>query len=412
MSNILISTKLKTTNIGNEALSNELIRISLESRKQDDLLKFVGRPFGLDRYSIHQLPDNNLIAEFDAIAHKIAKTVSKFPQVSFVESDPSLAKTNLLLANGVVVKTEGLRDIARFVRKAFYSLIPYSNHYKERISYYKNTDYYLYSGAGEVAEIDYFYRQLLDLRVAQLLGVKTCAINQSVELPEGKYKTVLAHVYGKMHRIVVRGTITKDELIKIGVDESIIFVCPDTAFYNQVTRNSKQKWSKNVAVNFTEKTFKAEQIEPLIEKLLESDYKLTFVTNQPDGDRKIAKYLHQKYDIPFDLESRGYKEYCAFLQQFDFLISCRLHSNELALTAGIPVIPIEGNRHKTTEVFSLVNYPIAAVSYKSENYGNEIYENVLYMEQNFENMLQWIDSNLEKIANNTKDNFLKATSVN
>ncbi|MBF6640021.1 polysaccharide pyruvyl transferase family protein [Flavobacterium sp. J49] len=408
MSNIIISTKLKTTNIGNEALSNELIRMSTEFCKPEDKLKFVGRPFGLDRYTIHQLNENDILADFDSIAERIAKTVKKIPNSEFEGSDLITLKTNLLNVDGVTVKTEKLRRIARDIRKAIYSFFPYSSHYKERLSFYKNADFYIYSGAGEIGEADYFYRQLLDLRVAQLLGVKTCAINQSVELLNGKYKDLLAHVYANMYRIVVRGNITREELIRIGVDESKIFLCPDTAFYNEMDFQTKQKWNKKIAINFTEKTFKSKHIEPLIEKLIANDYKLYFVSNEPKGDKKIAEHLNKKYGIPFTLESKGYKDYCKFIQQFNLLISCRLHSNELAITAGVPVLPIEGNIHKTTEVFSLVNYPISAVNYNSDEYGSQIYNNLIYLEDNFETMQKWIEDNLTSIAEKTKGNFLKA----
>lgn len=409
MSNIIISTKLKTTNIGNEALSNELIRMVYENRKQDDVIKFVTRPFGLDRYAIDQLNDNNLIEDFDRIAAKIANSTIKLEMNQFKESNNNIDfKTNLLNVDGGVVKTEKYRIIARKIRKFLFSFKLYSYSYKERLKMYKAAEFYLYSGAGEVAEVDYFYRQLLDLRVAQLMGLKTAAINQSVELPFGKYQILLGYVYSKMHSIVVRGDITKQNLIKMGINPAIINVCPDTAFRNEMEISLKQEFGKKIAINFTSKTFNAKQIEPILEKLKIDGYSIFFISNEPRGDRKIAEYLEEKYEIPFHLVSEDYKSFCNFIKQFDFLISSRLHANELAITAGVPTIPIEGNRHKTTEVFQHINYPFEAISYNADNYGEAIYERVKQMEMDFFKMQDWIVENINEIADNATNNIKKA----
>ncbi len=74
---IITSTKLITTNVGNQALSDELIIMCQEDISTNIGFKIVGRPFGLDKYSIYDLDENNLITSFDKLAQSIANSAKK-----------------------------------------------------------------------------------------------------------------------------------------------------------------------------------------------------------------------------------------------------------------------------------------------------------------------------------------------
>ncbi|QBZ97869.1 polysaccharide pyruvyl transferase family protein [Flavobacterium sangjuense] len=408
MSNILISTKLKTTNIGNQALSDELILMAREFTTENNRFKVTGRPVGLDKYKFDSLDKLNPVAHFEGIAQKIAEKARKLKKLTFDNGDLAIVKTNLLDVEGNIVKTEKLRRIARKVRRFYYSFFLYSKKYENRLALYSNMDYYLYSGAGEIGFSDFFLRQLLDLRVAQLLGVKTCAINQSVELTEGIEKEILMHVYEKMHKIVVRGEISKTLLVSNNINQNIITVCPDTAFRNKVEIVPKKTFDKSIALNITPKTYDKYNYDTIIKKLLEHNYKITFVSNDPMGEKELAEQLHKKYNFPIIIKSLNYKEYSEFIKEFDVLISSRLHSCELALTAGVPVVPVEGNVHKTTEVLSFVEYPISVVNAKSDSFVEELWANILYVENNFIAIQNWILDNRMGISENATKNIISA----
>lgn len=405
MKRILLSTKLKTTNIGNEALSNELIKLAGDFSNKDTNFKVVGRPMGLDRYTFLNLPAGNPVDEFEKIAVKIANNAKSLPTEPFKESNLNTVATNLLSVDGNIVKTEKYRRIARNIRKFLYGFLLYSKQYENRLKIFKSVDYYLYSGAGEVGKSDFFFRQLLDLRVAQLMGVKTCAINQSVEFPKGLNKDILVHVYSKMHKIVTRGEISKQVLNELGVPENIMFVCPDTAFRTKATQNEKKNFQKNIGINFTDKTFKKEHVFPVIDNLIKNGYTMTFISNEPNGDLSIATFLKEKYNIPYVMESLSYESYTSSLSKFHFIVSSRLHTNELSLTAGVPVIPIEGKIHKTREVFSFINYPITPVDFNSSTYGEEIQSQIDMMEKEFFNIQSWIYDNLNNISKEASKNI-------
>ncbi|HMP98980.1 MAG TPA: polysaccharide pyruvyl transferase family protein [Cyclobacteriaceae bacterium] len=391
----LISTKLITTNIGNQALSDELIFLAEERRMQ-----VVGRPFGLDNYTTSSL-SNDLINDFEGIAAKIAKlTISENKSLK-----PTSKKAVLLPFGGTTVKTEPLRVIFRKFRKLYFRFYAVSPAYRKRLALYSKVDNYYYSAAGEVSEQEFFYRQLLDLRIAQLKGVKTYAINQSVELPEGNYKTLLLHVYKNMENIVLRGEISKSLLVGGGVPEHKIILAPDSAFRTTVPLKPFKSAVKKVAINFTKKTYVESEVIPFLEQLMKENYELFYVTNDPYGDEHVAKLINQKLGINYSLETLTYKDYVQFLQDFDVVISSRLHTNELAFTGGIPVLPIEGNMHKTTEVFKLIDYPLYTVQYKSQSYGNDLSKAFEILKTNFNNIQKFIRERLPLIAEQTKLNI-------
>ncbi len=404
MKKVLISTKLKTTNNGNQALSDELIKLAQDFTNECDF-KVVGRPFGLDKYTFNYFDVEDPVTAFEKIAQEIANRAKKLNKLEFQKSDLQNVRTNLLDVEGNVVKTEKYRRIARKFRKFYFSFFLFSKAYEQRLRTFNSIDYYLYSGAGEVSNEDFFLRQLLDLRVAQILGVKVCAINQSVEIDSGVEKKILVHVYSKMHKIVVRGNLSKELLVKNGVNHNLIEVCPDTAFRNIVDFKIKKSFSKKIAINFTPLKYDKLKYEALLKKLIDNGYQITFVSNEPKGEKQLANDLKEKFNISFLIQSIHYNAYSKLLSDFDFLISTRLHSNELALTAGVPIIPIEGRSFKTNEVFGLINYPLEVMTVDNADFVNKIWSSVEYLENNFEEIQDWIFKNLPEISKKSANNI-------
>ncbi len=408
MKKILISTKLKTTNIGNQALSDELSKLAEDMKSKENYYKILGRPFGLDKYTIHDLDRSNLLKDFEKTANEIFVSTKSLPNEAYNFSVNTIyTKTDLLNVDGSIVKTEKLRRLARKLRKFILRFKNYAPAYKERLTLYKDFEYYLYSAAGEVSEQDYFYRQLLDLRVAQLMGLKVCAINQSIELPIGLYNEILIYVYSKMHSIIVRGDISKQFLLQAGVEPSKISVAPDTAFLCKAKGFSKRQVIKKIAVNFTPKTYIEDHVNPFLQRLINDGYELTFITNDPFSDKAVGSKLETDLGIPVCLQSLDYANYVEFICDFDLVISSRLHTNELALIGGVPILPIEGNMHKTTEVLAYVNYPSKVVSSISESYGSDLTNSFNDIKTNYSEKQDWFDLALNETKVKSRENLTK-----
>ncbi len=152
----------------------------------------------------------------------------------------------------------------------------------------------------------------------------------------------------------------------IGVNASIIQCYPDSAFLNatpqpaDIKRMGEQYSIKApaVGINVTKVANDVKAWGEIIALLKSLGYAVYFISNDPFGDKTVGENLAAKFGITPILDFIDYPDYSALLGNFKFVISCRLHTNELSLTGGTPIIPIEGSHFKTREVFALAGYPI------------------------------------------------------
>ncbi|EJF08470.1 polysaccharide pyruvyl transferase family protein [Pontibacter sp. BAB1700] len=376
-----IITKLKTTNVGNQALTQELIDMFIEQNPYENFI-FEGRPMGLDGYTIDRLENNQEpIHLFEKWARNIANsTVRDLSAFTLNQEKPTVSLVNFSAEDAALesLKAKYLRPVKRYLSR----YIVYNSVYKNRLAKIKGAKTLIYSGAGEVGDNNVFLRQLLEIRVAQLLGLKTAIVNQSVVLKTKLFHQLTGHVYGKLDQLVVRGQISKNNLISYGVDGSKIKLAPDTAFKTKEPKADRAKVLANT-FNINEKTvginitnwFKTDfvKLEKAINLIKAKGFRLIFITNEPFEDRNLGKIFEEKFDIPFITEKLHYQDYAALLSNLDMLISARLHTNVLALTAKTKVIPIEGNVFKTTELLQLAQYPITVIDSTIEGWEDKLF---------------------------------------
>lgn len=381
MDKVLLITKLKTTNIGNQALSDELIKLYERSGK---LFQVTGRPEGLFGYSIEKLKkSNDPVALFEKWADGLLARLK--PWQGSTSFKPATRYVELLSFDDFKVKNDNLfQAIKNIFRKFIHTEAFFASRYKNRFLVVAGADTVVYSGAGEVGDNNIFLRQLLELRIAQKLGKKTFAINQSVEVVEQPMQAICAHVYKHMDTILVRGVISRDNMIKIGIPESKISCCPDSAFLNptptadQVKQMAQQYAITQPAVglNATKVAGDLDKWDQIITTLKNLGYNVYFISNDPFGDRNIGEQISQRFDVKAILDFIPYPHYSALLANFNFVISCRLHTNELSLTGGTPILPIEGSHFKTKEVFSLVNYPVPVVNAADSDWHQQLIKSI------------------------------------
>ncbi len=180
MDKTLLITKLKTTNIGNQALSDEVIKLYETAPEH---LFAAGRPEGLFGYSIEKLvKSKNAEKTFEAWADGLLRRLQSEATAGF---KPATRRVELLSFDDFKVKNDSLfQSIKNIFRRYIHMEGVFAKAYRKRFVVVSGVDRIIYSGAGEVGDNNIFLRQLLELRVAQKMGKKTYAINQSVEVVE------------------------------------------------------------------------------------------------------------------------------------------------------------------------------------------------------------------------------------
>ncbi len=358
MKNIFLITKLKTSNLGNEVLTTEIIRLFKENNK-NDVIRVNGRPMGIEGYFVNRIIKSKFPSQqLDKWAEKIASRINEITPVEFTANDPQII---LVKEQSPKMKWEPIKAKLRPLKRLLGITKVFFPAYQPRAKYLKSADWLVYSGAGEVGDNSVFLRQLLEIRVAQKLGIKTAAVNQSVVIKTPLFQQLTAHVYGKMEKIVIRGTQTQRNLIKYGVPENIIELAPDSAI--NATYNGNVVRDKNkIGFNLTPRlNVNNAQIETIIKHLESLGKEIFFITNEPFGDLSMMNILQEKFGIKSITKLNGYKEYMEKLASLDWVISARLHTNVLSLATGIPIIPVEGNVFKTTELMEQLQYPIPVI---------------------------------------------------
>jgi len=355
---VLLISKLTTTNIGNVALTNELFRL-YETRLGAAHLGTLGRPLGLYRMDLDEiLNSKDPVSVLEAWSDDVLRKFSK----STVQSNaaPVLKWARLIAITEKTFLKERIKGkFKKALNRVRYHRV-YNTPYENRIWQIRHCKAVIYSGAGEVSDNDTFLRQLIELRVIQKLGIDTYAINQSLNIRNKNFELLVNHIYGKMAGIVVRGDVSKSLLERIGIRPEKITVAPDTAILTHV--GAFQVPTKKVGLNFTPYIdIDYMKLDSIVNYLKSLNYELEFITNDHYGDQHLAETFEARYQMKLMPKVKDHLEYGRYLQQFEFVISTRLHTNIIAIASGVPSIPIEGHFYKTKEVLALFNYPVPVV---------------------------------------------------
>ena len=234
-----------TPNAGNQAISTELIRL-LAKNYPDARIYTYWQEHGLEQYSLTRLqyagPDplrtldswaENIIKKYNSDKKNHSKGTEPLQKVETFELSRSqddlmkMVKLDPVIPPLLVrVFNKGLRSL----RKFFSRWRIYGSSYENWLDIFKQSDWVIYSPAGAVMDAcaDDRVRDLLGLRIAQKLGARVTAVNQSIEVEH----PVLLRLFGQLYRsfddIVVRDPKSAQHLTEIQVPSERIrlLMCP------------------------------------------------------------------------------------------------------------------------------------------------------------------------------------------
>lgn len=401
MKKVFLVTKLKTTNLGNQALSMELIKLFEENVGKENLY-VAGRPLGLFGYSIKALRSSaDPVKLFESWADAVIK---KYKPISSSSNAFTSRVNSFNLTANKSLKVEQLKVWLRPIKRAIDKLFLFNKQYVRRLDAINAADFFIYSGAGEVSDNHVFLRQLLEIRIAQKLGKKTGAVNQSVVVRDEAFKKIVRHVYGNMNHVVVRGNISRDTIIAAGVNGKNVTIAPDTAIKTNPDITGIKKNGK-VGINFTPFIkFDWKDVETVIKKLREYKREIVFVTNEPLGDVPIMEKFKADYNIDVLESSNDYMDFAKKVSAFEYLVGARLHANVMALAVNVPVIAIEGLVWKTKELFDQFEYPLPSVNVNDKDWVGSVLDSMDKIENKKVDFNNYFNNVLVKHKNDVKNN--------
>ena len=412
MKKIFFVTKLKTTNLGNEGLSNELIK-AFFSNVDDAIINVNGRPMGLTKFDPSVLlKSKDPLSQFEKWTDQIVNKIKKQKPINFAQKK---SKVELTVINNSKKKWFFIKEILKSILDLFNISITYNKRYADRAGLLKSADWVIYNGAGEVNDGHHgnfekagvFFRQMIELRVSQKLGLKTAAINQSISLRNPLSQKIISKVYGKMEKIVVRGESSRQELIKMGINEKIIDIAPDFTVnidFNQIA-STTTKLKNKIGFNITKDVdFDLETLSRIFTHLKNKGKEIVFCTNEPSGDTSIIKLLDKEFGIPVIRSDYGYKYYIEELSKFEFVISMRVHTNMFTLVSNTPIIPLEAEDFRLAEILDILEYPIKPIKTKKSNWVDVLLDEIDNVIHDKYNMEKYFPEKFNKIRNTSIKN--------
>jgi polysaccharide pyruvyl transferase WcaK-like protein len=379
MERVCLITKLVTTNVGNQALSNELIQL-LRTAYGRNLVAVIGRPTGLDGYSLDRLKAaggrpldvfngwaDSVLDEYNRRKHgyQLSDRTGEIPQVKLIQPGRALSFS------------ETAKRPLRRLRGSLRRCGVYGSAYSARLHTLAHCDQIVYNGAGELRDSNIALRQLLELRVAQKLGCRVVPINHGIVIQDPILKAILFEVYRHCPAIQVRGTHSQELLTEGGVAGSRIQIGYDAAFLSSLAnRRTVETVAKRESivpgtVGIALSGYHTRDVagwDAIMDALRARNKTVLFVSNDMYQDSAVGAAFQHRYGIRVMSRQYGYEEYIGLLSRLELVISGRLHTSIFAMVGNTPTVPLENCDGKMEEVFRLVDPSIEVVNVRRENW--------------------------------------------
>ena len=392
---ILLITRMKSQNAGNEALSAELINLiedlnpKAEFRVMDRYPRFLQQftIASLRRYARKNKGSDSLIDGFEYLSQTI---INKYSGKS--EGLEKIASANDAFVDlHIAHKPSLVKSIKRKIgiRK---NLCKFGFIEKENLPICINTisnwaDQIIWNPAGEIhptGDNNEVMRLLLLMRIAQLSGKKTAIVNHSLEVSDQDLEELIRYVYGNSTGVIYRDSPSCNESARIAIPEKIIKESSDVVFIASKSNDiimppPQEKFLSGticLAINGLEAYNGHDSWDWLFDNLKSLNRPIAFLSNAMNHDIKFAQKYSDKYEINIVNRQPNYKEIQGFYKNIDLLISSRLHSSILALCQSVPVVTIEPSMFKLTAIFDQLDYPIKTVNLNEKNWSEKVLENV------------------------------------
>jgi len=389
MSRITVLTNMKPTNVGNQALSTELLRLVKRSRPGEEVFA-IGRSGGLKHVTSHGAAPTDAPALIEQWADELvraARAASLPAQRSYQgEIIPLVRRSKARVS--IHRWTRRLRIRARIsdmMHRFGMDKRDVAQQQHSRARLMGESRIAIYNPAGELnphaGSFDVVLRSLVEMLAASRMGARTYVVNHSVEFSDRFAEEAVAYIYSRMTGIIVRDQSSRAELERVGVPAERIRVVPDIAFLTEPSASDRalkpadqlpDKQLVGLAINYWDATRNEAGWTAFVSEIRRQGSEVIFVSNALGQDLAFAKRLQQACGIRIQTYDYDYDTYCALLGKLRLVVTNRLHTGVFAYVAGTPVVPVEANQFKVTSLFQEIRYPLAAINTTSSSWPQQL----------------------------------------
>ena len=430
---ITVITKLVTPNAGNQAISTETLRLLVE-KHPDALIYAYWQESGLEKYTLARLQkggpdpvvtldkwvDDILKKSTSGNRGKPAEGKSIRPVYQPSEKNQDYLEAVKLNTSIPPMSRRIYNKAVQIARRPLDSMTVYRNYYRGWLDVFKQSDWVLYSPAGAVINIcaDDRVRDLLALRIAQRLGARIAAINQSVEVTIPLLIKLIGQVYRTFDRIIVRDPESIQHLVNALVPEDKIILVPDAAYLSRPSsgKNEKNRISERenisagtvgIAVQPRHNGIGYSDWGKVIDMLRDKGKNVLFISHEYYTDLPAGRALNARYGLPMLSRQYNYDEYIAMLSKLEIVISERYHTCVFSALAGVPFIPINvWKQHKMHGIVRSLEYPVPPLDNSSPDWIDTLREKVEYIILNHNAIKEKLDTTIPKLRKQAEENII------
>lgn len=381
-SGIVLITRVRTNNKGNQALSAGWVSLLQKAFPQESLRVFERRPAHLQQFTLDEFRRaRNSFRAFDAVTTKLARLMdgrggaSAAPPIR-IELDEAITPKP---------RFHELRQHLQLRRWAARAGV-YKEAYRRRLGACASARLVVINPAGEFFPHDpapALYH-LLDAHVSHKLGVPTAMVNHTMDITDPTLRQLIPQIYRHLSLIGFRDEKSVSAFQAMGGDLRNVVVAPDLALTTTIDRPSA-RLSGTIALAIH--TPDAEVINRLpewlqvISALRGKGFKVVLVSNEMPSDKPFFEKVQQRISIPIEGEGLPFDRYAQMLGTFDFVVTSRMHTGILAMVAGTPVIPVEGPSFKISGLFQELGLAMPVIQPTSAGWIDRIVDEAIKLRE-------------------------------
>ncbi|HEY0483153.1 MAG TPA: polysaccharide pyruvyl transferase family protein [Kofleriaceae bacterium] len=350
---ILLITRVRTNNKGNQALSSAWAAMLQQAFPGAGVRALERRPPHFLQYTLAEFASaRDPFARFDAVATELAGLA---PGPGFIAPVHAAPRIHLQESIAPPPRFAALRrriNLRHWAARAG----RYRAEYRRRLAACQRAELVVVNPAGEFFPDDpapALYH-LLDAYVAHKLGRPTAIVNHTMDISDPTLRRLIPRIYRDLDLVGFRDEKSVAAFRDMGGDLGNVLVTPDLALMTRIpTARPASRGRIAVAVHAPAASWIGRSTPWLdvITGLRDQGFEVVLVSNEMPADREFFAQVKQRVAITVEGAELEYERYCELLGGFDFVVSSRMHTSILAMVAGTPVIPIEGPSFKISGLF-------------------------------------------------------------
>ncbi|HEY0190413.1 MAG TPA: polysaccharide pyruvyl transferase family protein [Kofleriaceae bacterium] len=355
---VLLITRIRTNNKGNQALSSAWAAMLAEAFPGAQVRALERRPSHVAQYTFDQLQHaRDPFRLFDEMSSQLAKLAPGPGFISAPKGPPRIQLSEAITPEPMFAALRKRLNLRKWAARAG----RYREDYRKRLAAIQRAQLVVVNPAGEFFPENpapAFYH-LLDAHVAKKLGRHTAIVNHTLDVNDPTLRKLIPRIYKDLDLVGFRDDKSIATFKAMGGDLANVLVTPDLAL--MTARPAGRKPVANrvaIAVHAPAASWsdRASLWVDVIAGLKAKGFDVVFVSNEVPADEAFYARVRERVEVPFEGKGLDYDRYCAMLGGFEFVVSSRMHTSILAMVAGTPVIPIEGPSFKISGLFAELGF--------------------------------------------------------